>query len=118
VPLLDARAAASAHGRRLGAPAEEIDAAVTAVSAALAHPLLVRAAAAAEARREVPVELRLEDGTLVEGVVDLAFRDAEGWTVVDFKTDEGTAASPQVALYARAVAAATGLPARAVVLAV
>ena len=35
--------------------------------------------------------LRREDGTLLEGVVDLAFReegpDFAGWTVVDFKTD-------------------------------
>jgi ATP-dependent exoDNAse (exonuclease V) beta subunit len=35
--------------------------------------------------------LRLDDGRLVEGVVDLVFREDTpefaGWTVVDFKTD-------------------------------
>jgi ATP-dependent exoDNAse (exonuclease V) beta subunit len=67
------------------------------------------------------VALRLEDGTIAEGVVDLAFRDDGGWTVVDFKTDfeiEGRLEDyrAQVGLYARAVAAATGLPARAVLL--
>ena len=70
---------------------------------------------------------RLEDGSLVEGVVDLAFRE-EGpagatWTVVDFKTDVELAASPvvyeaQVAAYAKAIAAATGEPARGVLLSV
>jgi ATP-dependent exoDNAse (exonuclease V) beta subunit len=59
----------------------------------------------------------------VEGVLDLAFRDGSEWTVVDFKTDVELAArraayEVQVALYARAVAAATGEPARAVLLSV
>ena len=44
-----------------------------------------------EIRRETPVLLKLDGGSLVEGVVDLAFRedtpDFAGWTVVDFKTD-------------------------------
>jgi ATP-dependent helicase/nuclease subunit A len=26
----------------------------------------------------------------VEGVIDLAFREAEGWTIADYKTDVGT----------------------------
>jgi ATP-dependent helicase/nuclease subunit A len=42
-------------------------------------------------RRETPVLLTLDDGSLVEGVVDLTFRedtpDFIGWTVLDFKTD-------------------------------
>ena len=60
--------------------------------------------------------LRRDDGTLVEGVVDLAFReegpDFAGWTVVDFKTDRefelGRAEySAQVAIYAEAIEKAT-----------
>ena len=44
--------------------------------------------------------------------MDLAFRDAEGWTVVDYKTDQELATHAdiyrrQVALYARALTAAT-----------
>jgi ATP-dependent exoDNAse (exonuclease V) beta subunit len=72
-------------------------------------------------RRETPIIARLEDGTLVEGVVDLAFTEAAGWTVVDFKTDrEFEDASDryvrQVCLYVDAVAAATHSPARGVLL--
>ena len=62
---------------------------------------------ASNVRRETPILLRREDGTLLEGVVDLAFReegpDSAGWTVVDFKTDREfelgrTAYTAQVAL--------------------
>jgi ATP-dependent exoDNAse (exonuclease V) beta subunit len=113
---------ARAQGRLAGAPPAEIDAAAAAVTAALAHPLLRRAAAAAECRREEPVAHLLEDGTLLEGVVDLAFRDAGGWMVIDFKTDGDPAAHAQYSLqlrfYCEAIAAATGVPARAALLAV
>jgi len=59
------------------------------------------------------VPLRLEDGSLAEGVVDLAFREDGEWTVVDFKTDRDLAVhrasyQAQVRIYAAAVAAATG----------
>ena len=62
-----------------------------------------------------------EDGTLAEGVVDLAFREDGAWIVIDFKTDRELAAAQttyeaQVRLYARAVAAATGESARGVLL--
>jgi ATP-dependent helicase/nuclease subunit A len=107
-------------GRVLGATSDEVAAAGDTIRRALAHPLL-RRAAAASCRRETPLALRLEDGTLVEGVVDAAFEDADGWTVIDFKTDleldgrQGEYAR-QVSLYARAIAQATGRPARAVLL--
>ena len=117
------RRAAEAHARSLLSPAEEVDAAVRAVVAALAHPLLERARRATACRRESAVIVRIEDGSLVEGVLDLAFREEDGWTVVDFKTDVELASrkaayEAQVALYARAVTAATGEPARAVLLSV
>jgi ATP-dependent exoDNAse (exonuclease V) beta subunit len=133
------RATASAQGRLVGATPEEVEAAALAARAALAHPLL-RAAAAAEARgelrREVPVILRLEDGSLAEGVIDLAFRTSDDearsgrgragagiWSVVDFKTDQELGPrraqyAAQVRLYARSVAEATGEPARGVLLTV
>ncbi len=109
-------------GRLLGATSDEVVAATDAVVHALAHPLLRRAAAATSCRREAAVLLRLADGTLVEGVADAAFLEADGsWTVIDFKTDRELGARladyrRQVALYAEAVARATGLPARAVLL--
>ena len=65
--------------------------------------------------------MRLDDGTIVDGVVDLAFADSNGWTVVDFKTDrelgDRTARyQAQVRLYLRAITAATGQPARGLLL--
>jgi ATP-dependent exoDNAse (exonuclease V) beta subunit len=116
------QAAAEIEGRALAAPDDEVAAAIDVVRAILAHPLLRRAASAAECRRETPVLLRLDDGTLVEGIVDAAFRDDDGWTVVDWKTDLGLGAERegqyqrQVALYVDAVARATGAPARGVLL--
>ncbi len=115
---------ASLHGRIVGAGEEEVVAAARAVSAALAHPLVARAAASPTLRRETPVWLRQEDGRLAEGVVDLAFRDASArWTVIDWKTDvelgeRRTAYALQVGLYAEAIAAATGEPADAMLLVV
>jgi ATP-dependent exoDNAse (exonuclease V) beta subunit len=111
-------AAVRSQARILGATEEEVAAAIESVGAALAHDLLVRARAAHEMRREVPVAHVLADGTIAEGVVDLAFREigadgAGAWTVVDFKTDremEGRRAiyEAQVRLYAEAISAATG----------
>jgi ATP-dependent exoDNAse (exonuclease V) beta subunit len=76
-----------------------------------------RAAAAAArgaCRRETPVTLCLPDGTLLEGVVDLAFEEQGRWTIVDYKSDREIAEigedryRRQVALYAAAVSQATG----------
>ena len=56
----------------------------------LSHDLLARARRAdarGACRRETPVTLTLDDGTLVEGVVDLAFEEDGAWIVVDYKTD-------------------------------
>ena len=64
----------------------------------------------------------LDDGTLIEGVVDLAYRDESGtWTVVDFKTDQELdpaleAYERQVALYADLISRATGQEARPVLI--
>ena len=107
---------ATIHGRILGAPEEEIASASEAVHTALAHPLLNHARNAAQqgrCRREVPIAWRDTSGLLIEGVVDLAFEQAEGWTVVDFKTDEDfrgneLAYQRQVGMYASAIQAANG----------
>jgi ATP-dependent helicase/nuclease subunit A len=108
---------ADVHGRILSAPAEEIAAASATVERVLAHDLLARARGAAArgtCRRETPVTITLPDGMLVEGVVDLAFEEEGRWVVVDYKTDRELAAAGedryrrQVALYASAIAQATG----------
>jgi len=113
---------AAAHGRLLGATAAEIEEAAAAATTALAHPLLRRAAASSDCRREVPVLLGESDGSVIEGVVDLAFLEEDVWTVVDFKTDRTLGDEDlsryevQVRLYAEAIARATGARARAVLL--
>ncbi len=112
------------QGRLLGAAEAEVDAAAGVAAAGLAHPLfdrVRRAAAAGECRREAPVTMRGADGVLVEGVVDLAFRDGDTWVVVDFKTDRELETAldvyrRQVQLYADMVARATGSPARPVLM--
>ena len=109
-------------GRVLGATDEEVAAAATAAAAALRHPLLKRAAASGDCRREVPVSQVLADGSLVEGSVDLAFREKAGWVVVDFKSDARPEEDPryraQLAAYVEAIRAATGEPGQGVILAV
>jgi ATP-dependent helicase/nuclease subunit A len=122
------QSSAAVNGRLVGATEEEILAAVATVRATLEHPTLRRAAASArkrEIRRETPVLLTLDEGGLVEGVVDLAFLEGPpeiaGWTVVDFKTDREFATSSdrytaQVSVYSAAIQAATGLPSRGILL--
>jgi ATP-dependent helicase/nuclease subunit A len=122
------KAGAITHGRLVDATEEEVQAAVATVSVALAHPILRRAAASAgkgNLRREAPLLLRRDDGSLVEGAVDLAFyedtSDFVGWTVVDFKTDREVEAMSvyiaQVRVYVKAVSVATASPARGIILA-
>jgi ATP-dependent exoDNAse (exonuclease V) beta subunit len=112
------------QSRLLAATDAEIAAAIAMIVRVLEHPLLVqlRADEARGAlRREVPVALVDDDGTLVEGIVDLAFERDGVWTVVDFKTDVelGDARDTylrQVRIYADAISRATGLPAKGILL--
>ena len=91
----------------------------------LETPLVKRAVATGRYHREVFVSTPLE-GTLFEGFIDLLFEDADGLTVVDYKTDALEAGKElaqgseryamQVGAYAMAVQRATGKPVRRVVL--
>jgi ATP-dependent exoDNAse (exonuclease V) beta subunit len=114
---------AAVQARLLAMTDEDARAAAAVVSRLLAHDLLSRARAAdarGACRRETPVTCTTADGTLVEGVVDLAFEEDGAWTVVDYKTDRELATAGedryrrQVALYATASAQATRQPARGV----
>ncbi len=115
---------AEAHGRVLGADDEEIAAAHVAVRQVIAHPTLRAAETAARdglCYRETPVSWRLDDGRIVEGNVDLAFAANGEIVVVDFKTDRELDGAidryrRQVQLYAAAIGAALGKPARAVLM--
>jgi ATP-dependent exoDNAse (exonuclease V) beta subunit len=80
--------------------------------AALRHPLLQSARRAQEVRREAPVVDVLGVGEMLEGTIDLAFRDATGWTVVEFKTDDDLEAhlaeyQAQTEAYVKAIGGAT-----------
>jgi len=117
VPLgaaADLATLATTHARLVGASPEEVAAAVVRVQRSLEHPLMQRAARAAACRREASVVVRIDDGTIVDGVIDLTFREADEWVVVDFKTDaelEGEALARyqnQVRLYMSAISRATG----------
>jgi ATP-dependent exoDNAse (exonuclease V) beta subunit len=116
---------AAGEARILNMEESDVSAAAEVVERALGHDLLVRARRATDrgaCRRETPVTLTLDDGTLVEGIVDLAFEENGVWTVVDYKTDREIAAAGedqyrrQVALYATAIARATGAAATGVLL--
>jgi ATP-dependent exoDNAse (exonuclease V) beta subunit len=120
-------AIAQANARLIDATAAEVDIAVTTVRSALQHPLMLRAARAQALRRETPLQHYRDDGTLIEGVVDLAFHENtpefNGWVVVDFKTDReiGKAENryrAQVAAYVEAVRIATASLARGFLLVV
>jgi ATP-dependent helicase/nuclease subunit A len=106
---------------RLLAMSEDDAASAAAIAGSvMKHELLGRARRAdarGACRRETPVTLTLDDGTLVEGVVDLAFEENGAWTVVDYKTDRQIATDGeeqyrrQLAAYALAIARSTGAPA-------
>jgi ATP-dependent exoDNAse (exonuclease V) beta subunit len=126
-PLDAARTAiealAEVHGRVLAAPADEVVAACDTVVRVLLHDLIRRARAAEQrgrCRRESPVTYTLPDRTVVEGIVDLAFEESSGWTVVDYKTDRELAAAGeeryrrQVSLYVTAIGESTGAAATGV----
>jgi len=127
VPLDAGRAVirqwAQLNARIVGAPPEEVEAACSRVEAALAHPLLDRARAARRKHREYPVMLRVDNGRLMEGIIDLAFVEDNTWIIVDFKTDadisgHGNRYQRQLQWYASALNRLTGLPARAYLLGV
>lgn len=113
------RRAAEVQGRLLDAKPEEVVAAASVVEAVLRHDLMARARAASRVRRETPITWTQQDGTLIEGVLDLAFDEGDATTVVDFKTDHELAAGEaryraQLQKYVDAVSLATGRPARGV----
>jgi len=79
------------------------------IRSALTHPLMKRVLAADEFHREVPVVWQSPDG-LMEGYVDLLFREGDKLVIVDYKTDaqpDPKLYAAQLAAYAQAVEAVT-----------
>jgi ATP-dependent exoDNAse (exonuclease V) beta subunit len=112
-------ATAETQGRILLSTGEEIRAAAAIGTAVLGHDLMARARRAAVMSRETPVTWLQKDGTMIEGVLDLAFEENGVTTVVDFKTDHELAAGEsryraQVQQYVGAVERATGKKARGI----
>ena len=107
---------AAFEARALGVGEREGAAAAAAAAAIMKHDLWQRARRSAgrgACRRESAVSLVLDNGVLVEGIVDLAFEEDGVWTIVDYKTDRDLEAAGeeryrrQVAVYAAAIAQAT-----------
>nr|MDQ3348778.1 PD-(D/E)XK nuclease family protein [Acidobacteriota bacterium] len=100
-------------GGRDGYADEELYAAVEVVSTLLRDPLFDRVRQAdrdGRCDRELPIAWTAPDGTMVEGTIDLAFEDAAGLTVVDFKTDRELSADldryrRQLSVYCQALSA-------------
>jgi ATP-dependent exoDNAse (exonuclease V) beta subunit len=116
---------AASVGRIVGATDDEVRAAADAVVAALASPLIRRANLASTAMRECPLTVRLESGTTIEGIADLAFAEngngVVAWTVVDFKTDVDIAPRldeyrAQLGLYLHGIRRSTGASAAGAIL--
>jgi ATP-dependent exoDNAse (exonuclease V) beta subunit len=115
------KALASMHARIVSAADPDVEAVAGAVAAVLSHPVWREALSSGAMHREWPVTLRLDDTRVLEGVLDLAYRDKNGWVVVDYKTDADLdinrdAYVRQLRWYVHALATATGEDARGVLL--
>jgi len=99
--------------------------AVALVRSVLASEIWTRASASSKRLVEVPFQkLKKQKGdtepelpTILRGVIDLVFREPEGWVIVDYKTDRGTEDrlpklithyTPQLETYAQAWEEMTG----------
>jgi len=111
---------AAALGPTFGLDAEGARRAGDAAERALDLPVMHRARKASHLWRELPVWFP-EGDDLVEGVVDLVFEEEGGLVIVDYKTDhigddqalaQAAHHAPQLQLYGRGLAQATGLPVR------
>jgi ATP-dependent exoDNAse (exonuclease V) beta subunit len=104
------------HARLLNATDEETTGAAQTVSAGLKHPLLNRARQAQRCHRELPILIKDDLIGVLDAVIDLAFLEANTWTVVDFKTDaddiqRATRYRRQLGWYVYSIEKTTGTPA-------
>jgi ATP-dependent helicase/nuclease subunit A len=95
----------------------ELGALLALVDRVRSSELWTRAEAAEIRLVEQPFVLAQDEGRYLEGVIDLVFREEDGWIVVDYKTDRGDAPDfaermkryrEQVGTYASAWARITG----------
>jgi ATP-dependent helicase/nuclease subunit A len=136
-PGLDLAAQTRSALEEQGLPASRAAEAIAVVAAVRVSDLWRRAVTAERVLVEVPFDICLRPGdplfdaqgaaregdavpVLVRGVIDLAFREAAGWVIVDWKTDSARTPAdvaervgryaPQVRLYAAVWARLTGEP--------
>ncbi len=113
------RALAGELLRREGQPPEKNEEVFLALTEFLSTSFWQRVSAAPERYAEIPFGLWEEDA-YITGTVDLAFREGDGWVLVDYKTDVVEDAdhlqalleyyTPQVELYRRSWEQVTGEP--------
>jgi len=115
-----ARGMAEALAPRFSLDADAAARAAASVERTLALPLIERARRAERVHRELPLVFP-EQGDLVEGIVDLVFEEDGALVVADYKTDaiapeqaidQAAHHAPQLRLYGRGLAQASGLPVR------
>ena len=70
------------------------DSVVADLRATLTSDLFDRVRKAEQVERELPL-VTVESDRIVEGYVDLAFRDANGWVLIDYKSDRDRATKPE-----------------------
>ena len=116
-PFAAARAMAAAIAPSYDLDADAARQAGETAAQALALPVMERARRARRAWRELPLAFP-EEGHLVEGTVDLVFEEDGQLVIVDYKTDrilpeqallQAAHHAPQLQLYGRGLAQATGL---------
>jgi ATP-dependent helicase/nuclease subunit A len=120
IPLYDPQQAlpmAEALATGFGLTGDAASRAAGAVERALGLPVMERARASGRVFRELKLWFPLE-GELVEGAVDLVFEEDGELVIVDYKTDaiapsqaleQAAHHAPQLQLYGRGLAVATGL---------
>jgi ATP-dependent exoDNAse (exonuclease V) beta subunit len=119
-PGADSSAAARALAPQFGLKEEDALAAADLASRARTIPEIAAAETADLVYRELPFAVPMGEGVLATGQIDLAYRQAGKWTLIDFKTADlpdavvaREAHGAQMEVYRRALATITGAPVRA-----
>jgi len=112
------------EGKGFGATEPMIKRAGELVRQAIHFPILQRVIQSSDYQKEVPFTYQ-KDGILIEGVMDVVFKEEDGLVVLDFKTDlvekkdldsKIEHYGPQVGVYADAIRAIFGGPPKEVIL--
>lgn len=115
---------AEIEGKGLGVTGPMIERAGKLVKEAISSQLLQRVIQSENYQKEVPFTY-VQEGRMVEGVMDVVFREGEDWVVLDFKTDQIDQEeleakvkqyTPQVRIYSEAIKTLFGKPPKEVIL--